>query len=374
MRWALRGTSAALPLVTGAMLVGCLPAAYPDFWALYDPDRDGHAAPEDCAPDDPFVYPGSVEDCDNGLDDNCDGFTDDWDRDCGVVWPGEDWVQVSAGDQHTCGRRGDGTMGCLGALDLVGEDFPIGATFESIDSGYDGVCGILDGAQELLCVGGWHVGFETFAGAGLFVQVTRGGTQVCALDEGGTPHCWPLGGGPVQGPPAGERFVSISAGEVTTCGVREGSRDIVCWPDHSFAADAPDDVLFDQISLGYQHACGLTLDRKVRCWSCSVDLGQCEAPTDGGYVQVTAGYSQSCAVHDTGRLECWGCELGDLSKYFDSGECESEGRSPVLQVSAGTEDMGGHTCAIQERLDAVGSRRSRILCWGSNQSGQSWAE
>ncbi|MCO4771780.1 MAG: putative metal-binding motif-containing protein, partial [Deltaproteobacteria bacterium] len=38
-----------------------------------DLDGDGVSAPQDCDDEDPSVFPGAAEVCDNGVDDNCDG-------------------------------------------------------------------------------------------------------------------------------------------------------------------------------------------------------------------------------------------------------------------------------------------------------------
>ena len=55
-----------------------------------DVDQDGWAICDgDCNDDSPYVYPGSVELCGNGVDDNCDGSIDYIDVD-GDGWDGCD--------------------------------------------------------------------------------------------------------------------------------------------------------------------------------------------------------------------------------------------------------------------------------------------
>ncbi len=47
-----------------------------------DVDEDGYCVPDDCDDSDPAVYPGAVEACANGIDDDCDSLIDGADPDC----------------------------------------------------------------------------------------------------------------------------------------------------------------------------------------------------------------------------------------------------------------------------------------------------
>jgi len=59
-----------------------------------DDDGDGYAFPGDCLDSDPTVHPGGIEVC-NGLDDDCDGETDDADAEGAT-----DWYADSDGDGY----------------------------------------------------------------------------------------------------------------------------------------------------------------------------------------------------------------------------------------------------------------------------------
>jgi MYXO-CTERM domain-containing protein len=48
-----------------------------------DADADGYCSTVDCVDSDADVYPGQVEDCGDGIDNNCDGRADSADEDCG---------------------------------------------------------------------------------------------------------------------------------------------------------------------------------------------------------------------------------------------------------------------------------------------------
>jgi hypothetical protein len=104
------------PVVT----IGDPPEPEPPYEFDYDTDLDGVPDSEDCAPEDPSVYPGAWELC-NGLDENCDG------------QPSSSEVDVD----------GDGWMQCEECDDADGEFYP-GAPDsygDSLDSDCDGTDG-----------------------------------------------------------------------------------------------------------------------------------------------------------------------------------------------------------------------------------------
>ena len=49
---------------------------------LADADQDGSPIGEDCNDAEPAAFPGNPESCGDGIDNDCDGFTDDLDADC----------------------------------------------------------------------------------------------------------------------------------------------------------------------------------------------------------------------------------------------------------------------------------------------------
>ncbi len=73
-------TTRALSLALALALALALPAAA-DTGAPTDNDRDGYAESEDCNDGEPRMNPSALEDCGDGLDNDCDSYTDELDAD-----------------------------------------------------------------------------------------------------------------------------------------------------------------------------------------------------------------------------------------------------------------------------------------------------
>ncbi len=73
--------SSALLVLIAALLASPMAGAAPPP-ADEDGDRDGWTQDEDCNDGEARVNPGLLEDCTDGLDNDCDGYADDLDADC----------------------------------------------------------------------------------------------------------------------------------------------------------------------------------------------------------------------------------------------------------------------------------------------------
>ncbi|GEM_PF-2028524 len=101
-------------------------------FAACAPDADGDGVPDstDCAPENPDIFPGQVEDPSNGIDDDCDRFVDERDDtgdddDAVRVDPGDLDVADAVTGNFACvgGDQGIPTPGPTGEITLFVEDF-----------------------------------------------------------------------------------------------------------------------------------------------------------------------------------------------------------------------------------------------------------
>ena len=196
--------------------------------------------------------------------------------------------------------------------------------------------------------------------------LSLGHRHACALRKtDGSAACWGKADyiDPVTfAAPAGT-FVSLAAGYLHTCAIREGG-DILCWGTdvHGETAGPGTSDLFEYITSGYRFSCALKVsDRRAVCWGLD-DSGQATPPAFP-FLTISAGYKHTCGIRLVDNaVVCWGLNdlgqatppAGEFLALSDRGETMYHG-----SLSAGW----FHTCAVQ-RGDAS------ILCWGDNSNGQ----
>ena len=111
---------------------GCFPADYDN-----DGFIGGQCDGDDCDDEDPAVHPGAEEICENTIDDDCDGFADTYDTDCGECDDDSDGY-----DDEACGGAD---------CDDTDPDIYPGAD-EICDNGIDDDCdGLVDGLDPDCC-------------------------------------------------------------------------------------------------------------------------------------------------------------------------------------------------------------------------------
>lgn len=324
-------------------------------------------------------------------------------------------VEISAGAEHTCARRGDGSVKCWG-------------------NGLDGRLGLGD----IL----WHGSGPNEMGDALAMvdlgynrkarQVSAGHDHTCAVLEDWSVKCWgangegQLGQGDTQtrGDEPGEMgdylsvvdlgvyrtARSVSAGHRDTCVVLDNG-GVKCWGQDELGklgqgnsgslGDEPGEMgdYLSIIDLGrdeyavsveatYQHTCALLESGFIKCWGYQnagrlgmegndasgddlAEMGDALPVVDLGYnrhgASLGLGYLHSCAVlNDNGALKCWGYGQGGR---LGLGDNESRGVSADQMGDALQEIALGHDAAV--RLVAPGDEHTCALltngavkCWG----------
>ncbi len=248
------------------------------------------------------------------------------------------------------------------------------------------------------------------SGSPRLVQLTRGGTFLCALDGTGTPWCIGFSSNGALGLGTATsvyqwtrlntplRFTKLAAMSDAVCGIEATAQHVYCWGDNSAGqlgsgtaggsrgypaplAGGAGKLGFTDLAGGDVHACALDASGAAWCWGQNGDgttvSGQTGDSTaalvtatpirvQGGltFSAIAAGQQNACGLQSTGDLYCWGKnDLGELG--VGSAQLPSSG-APVkfptaqfFQVSIG----GSTLCGIR-RPDGS------PVCWGNNNSGQ----
>lgn len=144
-----------------------------------------------------------------------------------------------------------------------------------------------------------------------------------------------------------------------------------CGPE---VPEIPEEITWEQVSAGGQHACAVSAGDHVYCWGTNehgeLGIGNTDSlkiqprPVHSGvaFTQVSAGAQHTCALSREGEIYCWGRtkegQLGDGTVgREDSTQAlpvQVESDETFREVAAG----GDFTCAIAED--------SELYCWGYN--------
>jgi hypothetical protein len=125
----------------------------------------------------------------------------------------------------------------------------------------------------------------------------------------------------------------------------------MCWGDYSKGQTTVPSSGFTQLSLGWNHTCGLESDGSAVCWGAGKtntgivpEYGQSIVPS-GTFTQLSAGAYHTCGLRSDGSAICWGNNRSGQS---------TAPSGTFTQLSAG----GAHTCGLKSDGSAV--------CWGYN--------
>lgn len=312
-----------------------------------------------------------------------------------AVASGLKFKTIDGGQWHTCALTAEGEAWCwgLGQYGRLGNGgtsdqlapYPVAGShsFVSIAAGLSHSCG-LTRQGEAWC---WGMNSEYQLGSSVpssttpvpveigekLVTIVAGENHTCALTREGAAWCWGLGNhgqlgdgfGTIFNEPnhislpvevlGGHRFIALSAGGNTTCGLRADGVAL-CWGDGrdgqlgngiDLHSNVPVEVSgvtdFVTISTGGTHSCGLASTGKAWCWGSSDDgrlgvptatgsvLTPAEVDFTGTFVSLRAFEEHTCGVSTQGDVWCWGD--GGFGQIGDGGT--SSRSVPTLVTPSG---------------------------------------
>lgn len=229
------------------------------------------------------------------------------------------FVQISAGAEHSCGIDDAGEVVCWGDDShgsSTGSPLPIPNTLKEL-------------------------GIDRS-----FVHVSADFAHSCVLDDQGRAHCWGYGFYGFDQPPS-TQFRTIDSTAEVGCGVRE-TGSLECWGLPENGLSQPPNATFEDIEIGGDHACGLTDEAELVCWG-EVRGGTALPSGDGPFRAVAVGFAATCAIEEEGSLRCW-LPSGD----WGSSELGDVPSGDFADVSIGWDQA----CALAED--------GALACWGAD--------
>nr|AIG55472.1 secreted protein [Thraustotheca clavata] len=234
--------------------------------------------------------------------------------------PDAEFIQVSSGRFHSCGVKLDETIECWG--DPNHAMTPEGL-FVQVSCGDFHTCGVLKDSS-LSCWGANYDNQLEFP-TGKFVQVSCGKFNnlmghSCALSIDGSVHCWGADRYGQSTAPKDVKFLQVSAAPGDfSCGITVNN-EIRCWGDNHRKQREPPNGTFSLVSTSRLSACGINVifisksiqeliikEKFVHCWG--MKEGVTAVPNHVKFDELTLGWDHGCGIaSDTGKVVCWGSD------------------------------------------------------------------
>jgi alpha-tubulin suppressor-like RCC1 family protein len=323
-----------------------------------------------------------------------------------------DWLDVVAGDFHTCARRADQSLWCWGrndhgqlASDNTGYPFRSvpwavaadGQRWQSIALGTKSTCAV-DTEGALWCAGN-HGGNRIGLGLdhrnpsrveGTWSRVSAGDHVTCAIAMNASLSCWGsnahgnVGDGSDldRARPAAlaGRWQRVDVGD-HVCAINDAD-ELYCWGYNEYGA-VGDGTLIDRatpllVQLNYKvlevaaarHTCALANDNTLHCWGRNFS-GECgpnavsttaqPAQVPGAWSAISVGGEHSCGITTSNGAQCWGAnQFGQLGDGTNN---------PRLAPASVTNLTSGVTSVSLGLLHSFAIAGTTASGWGYNEKG-----
>lgn len=294
------------------------------------------------------------------------------------TWSGEAgscspvFVDIAAGDVHTCARRADKSVACWGtnALGRLG-DPTLSEAFTSRPN----------------VIAAWNGVTQMAAGTGFTCGLKTDGSVFCAGDN----RSGQLGNGSTTSSPSPVAVSSLNdAVQIVAQGMhvcaRRTNGSVGCWGDN-YGGDLGNGSETQSASVvavsglsnvtsiytGSWHTCARRPDATAACWGLNEQgaigdgtqtnaLTPVAVPDVSNVVSMTGGSRHTCAVSSDGTVGCWGGnsdgQLGVTGAVMMLRYAKIQQLDGVAEVAAGA----FHTCARKTN--------GTVWCWGFNSHGQ----
>jgi len=238
----------------------------------------------------------------------------------------QSFTDVSIGTSHICAISDTANVECTTASHAQRYGAPDGLPqMVDVTAGDQHTCGIdLDG--KAVCWADNQSEFGAFNQARVpaitqpLVSIEAGSNHTCAVDVDGRVWCWGLDSNQQSQPPGdglgvnGAGFVKVDGGLNFSCGIQTGG-DIVCWTNDShILANSNIEGPFTDLDVSYRTACGLKSDGVIDCWR-----SRFAPPSNGPYTDLVVSGSAICGLNQDQTVDC----------TFDS---QFEPEAPVFPV------------------------------------------
>ena len=257
------------------------------------------------------------------------------------------FINISAGDNYTCGVGSDGNGYCWGYNG-----------YGQLGNGTSG-SGTDSNVPVLVSQGARPSASITFS------SISVGGNHTCGLGSDGNGYCWGYNGYGQLG-----KGTSGSGSNIPVL-VSQGARPSA-------------DITFTSISVGGNHTCGVGSDGNGYCWGYNgygqlgndstsesktpVLVSQGARPSgDITFNSICAGDKHTCGLGSNGNVYCWG---NNFAGQLGNGST-IESRVPVLVSQGAVETSVTFSTISAEYNHSCGlASNGNVYCWGNNNKGQ----